>query len=580
MLQTPEQYSSGILLQQLEKYLGNENTPSKIEIEFIVTNEDIQNIQNIFNTRDKLKEVLIEKYGYQAQHQHILDTTFITIDGWDSTLLTNSDVLKYSIIENTIDPATIDNAKNKLFYEYLNYYELIFILAKDLTSDISLTTNYLYIGPHRNISQNSLRINISQINQYEILYNYMNSTSKGVNNLIEIGSFYFAQKLREFERNPSGYGKLWKKDENVKSVAEYLKLIGYSWEMDVIDSNKNIYEVVLKEGKRRISLEQASSGERELLNFLLGIYSFKIIGGIIIIDEPELHLHPRWQKLLLKLFKELSILTKNQFIISTHAPAFVNIDSYERLHRIYKNKNKVSQHITFISSNVPLKVIHQIITATNNEQIFFADAIILVEGITDRLVFQKILNEMLMNKNKVIEIVEIRGKMNVEYFRNFLNALKIPNFFITDLDFVNQTASAEIKKLLIPKNDKIATNVIKNPKSWDGEELCNELENALNNEDLVNLKKLWTHIKSTRTKLKELNLEERQELDTFINQQKDCNNYIFKRGEIEAYFPQGYKRKDLKNVISLLNEEYDSWSNSDTYKELKGIVEEILYKIV
>ena len=579
ILQDPEQYPSDILLQQLEKYLGNENTPSKIEIEFIVTNEDIQNIQNIIDRKNELKEVLCKKYSYQNQHQYILDTVFKAIDEWNSTLLVDGDILKYSIIDSTINIAT-DNDKNKLFYEYLNYYELIIILAKDLTSDISLTTNYLYIGPHRNVNQNSSQINLSQINQYEILYNYMNSTSRGVNNLIEIASFYFAQKHRKFECELDGYKKLWEEDENVKRIAEYLKLIGYSWEMDVIDSNKNIYEIVLKEGERRISLEQASSGERELINFLLGIYSFKIIGGIVIIDEPELHLHPRWQKLLLKLFKELSKKTNNQFIISTHAPAFISIDSYEHLHRIYKDLEQTSQHTTFNSSlDLPLKIIHQIITATNSEQIFFADAIILVEGITDRLVFQKILNDKLASKNKIIEIVEIRGKTNIEHFRKFLTALNIPDFFIADLDFVNQTASAEIKKLLIPKWDKIATDVIKNYKSLDGEKLCNELENALKSKNLEQLEEIWIYIKSTRTKFKELDSEEQIKLDTFIEQEKARRNYILKRGEIEAYFPKGHKNKDLEKVINLLNEDKDKWSESNLYEELEEIVENILDEI-
>lgn len=44
--------------------------------------------------------------------------------------------------------------------------------------------------------------------------------------------------------------------------------------------------------------------------------------GIVIIDEIDLHLHPMWQKRILK--DLMSIFPKVQFIVSTHAPEVIN----------------------------------------------------------------------------------------------------------------------------------------------------------------------------------------------------------------------------------------------------------------
>lgn len=44
--------------------------------------------------------------------------------------------------------------------------------------------------------------------------------------------------------------------------------------------------------------------------------------GIVLIDEVDLHLHPTWQKRILKDLME--IFPKVQFIVSTHAPEVVN----------------------------------------------------------------------------------------------------------------------------------------------------------------------------------------------------------------------------------------------------------------
>ena len=43
----------------------------------------------------------------------------------------------------------------------------------------------------------------------------------------------------------------------------------------------------------------------------------------------------------------------------------------------------------------------------------FADIVLLVEGITDRLVFQKILNEQIEKSNatRIVEIIEIKRKI-------------------------------------------------------------------------------------------------------------------------------------------------------------------------
>ena len=44
--------------------------------------------------------------------------------------------------------------------------------------------------------------------------------------------------------------------------------------------------------------------------------------GIVLIDEIDLHLHPTWQKRILK--DLMNIFPKVQFIVSTHAPEVIN----------------------------------------------------------------------------------------------------------------------------------------------------------------------------------------------------------------------------------------------------------------
>lgn len=94
---------------------------------------------------------------------------------------------------------------------------------------------------------------------------------------------------------------------------------------------------IIKIGTKELSLDKLSSGNLYLIqrfvNLISQIYSicvinnipiseYKSIKGLIIIDEAENHLHPKWQKVflgnILKLFPKL------QLIVSTHSPFIVS----------------------------------------------------------------------------------------------------------------------------------------------------------------------------------------------------------------------------------------------------------------
>jgi len=59
-----------------------------------------------------------------------------------------------------------------------------------------------------------------------------------------------------------------------------------------------------------------SSGEKQMLSFLC--YNAFFRNSPIFIDEPEISLHPDWQRLLFSILKSQE--SNNQFIVATHSP--------------------------------------------------------------------------------------------------------------------------------------------------------------------------------------------------------------------------------------------------------------------
>jgi len=561
--------------QFLEKFY-DDVSESEIIVNFVITKEDIENIYNIANNITEFQNVL-STYRNSSDYIHFINN----VKNWKSIVLEENEILSYKIINYNVD-FQHENKKNQVFFEYLNYFELILILIRDLPM-IRLKTNYIYFTPYRSDGLQNLQANLSNQNFYRVLQNVNSATSKSTLSLINLATIYFAEKRRMFEDGAAkqGYEINWKNDEEVKLVTKYLEKLGYSWDLQLIDKNKNIYEIILSKEGNNFFINQASSGEKEIINFLLGIFAFNINNGIIVVDEPELHLHPKWQNVLLDLFTEFSSLTKNQFILSTHSATFINERSFSYIIRIYKDENNVSKEITLKEcGSLNLKDILHIINSTNNEKIFFADVVILVEGITDRLVFEKILAEQVKQKNstKIVEVIEIKGKSNVDIFKKFLSSLNIPTFFICDLDYINEVDNFAIKKLFVTNNTKIVKDVIKNPKSKDGDSLIKALEEAISSTNIDDLTEIWDYIKSFRRKLKpNLTEEESKLLNEFLDEQKKCNNYILQLGDIEDYFPDGFKKKDLNNVMNLLQDDaYEKWKNESEFNKLQIIINEIL----
>lgn len=88
---------------------------------------------------------------------------------------------------------------------------------------------------------------------------------------------------------------------------------------ELVVSNDRVY---IKAGESEHSINELSSGERHILTFL-SLVLFE--GGkrdFLIIDEPEISLNLRWQRLLMSLFSEL--VPETQIIVASHSPSLAN----------------------------------------------------------------------------------------------------------------------------------------------------------------------------------------------------------------------------------------------------------------
>ncbi len=167
------------------------------------------------------------------------------------------------------------------------------------------------------------------------------------------------------------------------------------WAIDQRDNGS--YYVRFQFGNLSHSSEGVGDGLWSILTICDALYDSKE-GQTIVIDEPELSLHPLYQKRLMELLLEYS--ETRQIIICTHSPYFVSWQAISNgAHLIRTNKKEggeitISQITQEFRNNVD-SFLHDIynphVLGIEASEVFFTeDNIILTEGQEDVVAFNKI----------------------------------------------------------------------------------------------------------------------------------------------------------------------------------------------
>lgn len=99
-----------------------------------------------------------------------------------------------------------------------------------------------------------------------------------------------------------------------------------------VQNKNNHKEIIFKRGENEISLDNLSSGEKQIIyrgSFILRDLN-ALKEAVILIDEPEISMHPEWQKKILDFYKKIFTNSdgsqSSQIIVVTHSPFILHND--------------------------------------------------------------------------------------------------------------------------------------------------------------------------------------------------------------------------------------------------------------
>ncbi len=109
-----------------------------------------------------------------------------------------------------------------------------------------------------------------------------------------------------------------------------------------LDKNQFNRPIFIGANNNFTTIENLSDGEKQVYGRVVALMMLGLSNSIILIDEPEIALHPAWQQKIIKVYSRIG--KNNQFIIATHSPQIIASVPYQHLIILKKENGKIVSH--------------------------------------------------------------------------------------------------------------------------------------------------------------------------------------------------------------------------------------------
>lgn len=203
----------------------------------------------------------------------------------------------------------------------------------------------------------------------------------------------------------------------------------------------------LKEGGKVVEFSRLGSGVQRLLVSML--YLFHPRYSIVLMNEPEIHLHPALIRKLVNLL--LADREIEQIFLTTHSVIFITPNNLKQVFRVSKNQGQLTEVYGFTTKdNIDQKRLVQEFNADNLEM-FFADKVVIVEGVSDKILIRGLIDKF-YDGTKEIKVIYVSGKSNIDIYMQLMAIFKIPYLVMLDRDALSSSVRIGALQRILPRN--------------------------------------------------------------------------------------------------------------------------------
>lgn len=521
---------------RLERNYDFEDKPQRIRIVVEIDDIDRANIQLLQDNKLKLSSLV----GVYSAEQMFGEGNYQT-------------EYEINIGLNSSDKTYTAQVTQDIGLTYLTAYnlykEIIEIYNEDNQSDQinNLAESFALIGSYRNYNSYSTHVSLGGGNTAEKQiqsirtneYSRSTNTSEGgepaIFTLVRLRMaaecFNLIQTKKDVKECETAANQL----EFIKDINEKIKIVNLKIKIkltDVSSWNFSFSFIDTKRNKAVSDVNSLSAGQKAIVHLVLEAYGRgDLKGGLVIIDEPEIHLHYQFQNEYLRVIEKLNKEQGCQYILVTHSESLISsetINSVIRLSLDNEGYTKINQPTITADEKWLVKILDN----KRSTHAFFGSKVLLVEGEDDRYFFRAVLGEIEDKLKKGIAqditVLDINAKHDAKW-RTLFNSFGLETYFITDLDSAWKFYSETVYKLTTPQ---LVTKFL-----TDHSDVVAKIDGDYANNIFI---------------LKQGDLE------AYLGVQKDLSKVIeFCRNNLKTYFQNSSDSKvqEIKNIMSTITGE-------------------------
>ena len=225
----------------------------------------------------------------------------------------------------------------------------------------------------------------------------------------------------------------------IKAINERLAIVNLRCEIRLIDLRTWQYSFQFYDTRRNRpvgDINSLSAGQKSIIHLVMEAYGRgELKGGVVIIDEPEIHLHYQFQHEYLQVVRDLNRTQNCQYILVTHSEALINSSTINTVRRFALDADGHTQvHSPTLTESQ--KNLIKILDNTRSTNAFFAKKVVLVEGDTDRYFVRAIIQERYRRLDQEIAVLHIGGKGEFGKWRSLFGAFGLKVFALADFDYL------------------------------------------------------------------------------------------------------------------------------------------------
>jgi len=429
---------------RLEPNWSTEQSTQKIRVEISLDDIDRSNIELLKTNKTSLS-TLVGSYTQEA---------IFSSEDYQETYILD---IELSPINRTFTVTNFDDLGFTYLVRYYFYKKLIDIFNLE-NRDNQITTleePFAIIGGYRNYNsftasvslggKNSAPVQIDQINdvEYKKSTNTNEQAEPTIFSLVRLRMAGVCQELITSKKDQAECEKSANDQEFVKLINNKLEIVNLRIQISLDDVPSWSYSfnfIDIKTDRVLKDINSLSAGQKAIIHLVFEAYGRgELRGGLVVIDEPEIHLHYQFQDEYVRVLDQLNVEQGCQYVLVTHSESLINSSTIENVIRLSLDENrhsKVNKPVISTSQKWLIKILDN----KRSSHAFFGSKVLLVEGEDDKYFFRAVLNHLELKLKKGIaqdiSILDINDKKKHQEWRNLFESFGLKVFFVTDFDSV------------------------------------------------------------------------------------------------------------------------------------------------